>query len=193
MKKLTIVLVVLLLFISTAGSVQARWRGHPSYRTHGYGHGHYRYPRYHSYSYRGGHKAFWVGFAGAVAGSFLTQILLGLPTRSAAREEPEERCDWYYDSEGRSRWHCQGSEWRTRGYGPPVMSLPPAQLPPSSRTLTYSTSSQVPRTPLSVRRQQVTSIPRRSEYPPARVIADCKRTPEHPACQPRFPKPRSTN
>ena len=142
----------------------------------------YRYS-YHRHSYRAGDKAFWGGLAGGVLGSFLVGILTSPPTWREAREEPEERCDWYYDSEGRSRWQCQGSEWRSRGSGPPVMPLPPPQLPPSSWTSSYSTSSPVPQTPLPVPQEDVSPVRHRSKYPPARIIADCKRTPDHPACQ----------
>lgn len=182
MKRLAMVLLVLLPFISTATSVQAHWRGHRphgSWRVHRYDHSHHRY------HYKAGHKAFWGGLAGGLLGFFLVELLTSPPTWQEAREEPQERCDWYYDSEGRWRWHCQGSQWRTRDYGPPVMPIPPAQLPPSDSTSTYLTLNPAPRAQLPVRQEKVSRLSRRKEYdyPPARVIADCKRTPEHPACQ----------
>lgn len=183
MKKVTTALLVLLPFIFIATSVEAHWyryRPYRSWRIRPYGYSHY-----YRHTYRTGDKAFWGGLAGGLLGSFIAEVLLSPPTWKEARQEPQERCDWYYDSEGRWRWQCQGSEWRTRGSGPPLMPLPPPELPAPSLTSTYSTSNPAPSAQLEVRQQEVSPTPRRKkhEYPPARVIADCKRTPEHPACQ----------
>jgi hypothetical protein len=78
------------------------------------------------------------GRDGAGIGAGIGFVLDALAAEGRAREAyraaqaPREACSWYYDSQGRAYWSCQGSQFRTVPSGPPVIPPPPPAVPASA-------------------------------------------------------------
>jgi hypothetical protein len=78
------------------------------------------------------------GRDGAGIGAGIGFVLDAINAEARAREAyraaqaPREACSWYYDSQGRSYWVCQGSQYRAVPAGPPIIPPPPPAVPASA-------------------------------------------------------------